>query len=148
LPEIDFHPRGEIDMQLAGIASASSTPRLLNPVLAARSAKPSSSAAQPAAAAASSASASANSTPAAPARTSQAHGGGGGGGGGSSAASETETLVSGYSTTVAGKQYSGSVEQSGSTYTASVSGLTGATASGSTLTAAENALNIRIDELV
>lgn len=133
-------------MQLASIASASSTPQLLNPILAVRSAKPSSSAARPAAAAPTSVSASANSAPAAPARTSQAHSGGGGGL--SSAASETETLVSGYSTTVAGKQYSGSVEQSGSTYTASVSGLTGATASGSTLTAAENALNIRIDELV
>lgn len=135
-------------MQLASIASTSSTPRLLNPALVARSAKSSSSAAQPAAAAPSSTSASTNSTPAAPARTSQAHSGGGGGGGGSSAASEAETLVSGYSTTVAGKQYSGSVEQSGSTYTASVAGLTGATASGSTLTAAENALNNRIDELV
>jgi hypothetical protein len=57
-------------------------------------------------------------------------------------------LVSSYSTTVAGKQYSGSVEDSGGQYTASVSGLAGASASGSSAQAAENALTLRIDELV
>jgi predicted RNase H-like HicB family nuclease len=53
-----------------------------------------------------------------------------------------------YSTTVAGKQYSGSVEESDGEYTASVSSLAGATASGSSVTAAENNLNNRINELV
>jgi len=57
-------------------------------------------------------------------------------------------LVSGYSTSVAGKQYSGSVEESGGQYTASVPSLAGATASGSSIDAAENNLNNRIDELV
>jgi hypothetical protein len=49
---------------------------------------------------------------------------------------------------VAGKQYSGSVEDSGGQYTASVSGLAGASASASSMQAAENALTLRIDELV
>jgi len=57
-------------------------------------------------------------------------------------------MVSSYSTTVAGKQYSGSVENSGGQYTASVPGLAGASASGSTMQAAEDALTLRIDELV
>jgi hypothetical protein len=57
-----------------------------------------------------------------------------------------DTLVSSYSTTVAGKQYSGSVEESQGEYTASVSGL--ASASGSSAMAAENSLSQRIDELV
>jgi predicted RNase H-like HicB family nuclease len=58
-----------------------------------------------------------------------------------------ETLVSSYSTTVAGTHYSGSVEESGGEYTASVATLAGATASGSSIEAAENNLNARIDEL-
>jgi predicted RNase H-like HicB family nuclease len=53
-----------------------------------------------------------------------------------------------YSTTVGGKQYTGSVDESGGTYTASVSNLSGATASGSSLEAAENNLTLRIDEIV
>jgi predicted RNase H-like HicB family nuclease len=53
-----------------------------------------------------------------------------------------------YSTTVAGTQYSGSVAESGGEYVASVTSLSGATASGSSLIAAENNLTTRIDELV
>jgi predicted RNase H-like HicB family nuclease len=49
---------------------------------------------------------------------------------------------------VAGKQYSGSVADSGGTYTASVSNLPGATATGSSAQDAENNLDERIDELV
>ena len=56
--------------------------------------------------------------------------------------------MSSYSTTVAGTHYSGSVEKTGSSYVASVSGLAGASASGSSETAAENNLTQRIDELV
>jgi predicted RNase H-like HicB family nuclease len=53
-----------------------------------------------------------------------------------------------YSTTVAGKQYSGSVQESNGEYTASVSSLSGASATGSSIQAAENNLNNRIDEIV
>jgi hypothetical protein len=56
--------------------------------------------------------------------------------------------VTSYSTTVAGKQYSGSVQESNGEYTASVSGLAGASASGSSITAAENNLTTRINEIV
>jgi predicted RNase H-like HicB family nuclease len=49
---------------------------------------------------------------------------------------------------VSGVQYSGSVEQSGGQYTASVPSLAGASASGSTMQAAEDNLSARIDELV
>jgi predicted RNase H-like HicB family nuclease len=56
--------------------------------------------------------------------------------------------ATGYSTTVGGKQYSGSVSESDGQYTASIPSLPGATATGSSLDAAENALNSRIDELV
>jgi predicted RNase H-like HicB family nuclease len=57
-------------------------------------------------------------------------------------------MVTSYSTTVGGTQYSGGVEESGGDYVASVPGLSGATASGSSLVAAENNLTVRIDELV
>ena len=60
---------------------------------------------------------------------------------------EAATLAGSYSTTVNGTSYSGSVEESGGTYTASIPNLPGATASGSSLQAAENDLNIRIDIL-
>jgi predicted RNase H-like HicB family nuclease len=52
-----------------------------------------------------------------------------------------------FSTTVGGKQYSGSVDESDGQYTASVSGLPGVSATGPSVIAAENALNNRIDEL-
>jgi len=53
-----------------------------------------------------------------------------------------------FSTTVGGKQYSGSVEETNGQYTASVSNMPGASATGPSVIAAENALNNRIDELV
>jgi hypothetical protein len=53
-----------------------------------------------------------------------------------------------FSTTVAGKHYSGSVQQSDGEYVASVAGLSGASGSGSSATAAENNLTIRINEVV
>jgi predicted RNase H-like HicB family nuclease len=52
-----------------------------------------------------------------------------------------------YSTSVGGKSYSGSIQQSGGRYEISVPNLPGATASGSSLQAAENALNVKIDIL-
>jgi predicted RNase H-like HicB family nuclease len=58
------------------------------------------------------------------------------------------TLAASYSTTVGGKNYSGSVEESGGTYVASVGNLPGASASGSSVQSAENNLSIKIDELV
>ena len=53
-----------------------------------------------------------------------------------------------YSTTVGGKSYSGSVEQSGGQYVVSIPNVPGATASGSSAQAAENALTLKIDILV
>jgi predicted RNase H-like HicB family nuclease len=50
--------------------------------------------------------------------------------------------------TLGGKQYSGSVEESGGVYTASVGNLPGASASGSSAQAAEDNLTMRINELV
>ena len=53
-----------------------------------------------------------------------------------------------YTDTVGGKSYSGSVAESGGTYTASVPNLPGASASGSSVQSAENNLNVVIDTLV
>jgi hypothetical protein len=139
-------------MQLAGISTTASTAQVLNPVLLGRSATASASApvAAPEPAKASPTAASTSATPAsttAPARTSHAHAAPAASAS-SAAAAETETLVSGYSTTIAGVQYSGSVEESGGQYTASVPSLSGATATGSSIAAAENNLSSRIDEIV
>lgn len=62
--------------------------------------------------------------------------------------SVAEEMATSYSTTVAGQQYLGSVEESGGEYTASVANLSRATAIGSSVQAAENNLDTRIDELV
>jgi predicted RNase H-like HicB family nuclease len=53
-----------------------------------------------------------------------------------------------YSTSVGGKSYSASISQANGTYTLSVPNLPGASVSGSSLSAAENALNVKIDILV
>ena len=53
-----------------------------------------------------------------------------------------------YSTTVAGKSYSGNINQSGGQYVISIPNVPGATASASTAQAAENALTLKIDILV
>jgi hypothetical protein len=63
---------------------------------------------------------------------------------GSSAASGSSSS----STVSASQQYLGSVEESGGEYTASVANLSRATAIGSSVQAAENNLDTRIDELV
>jgi hypothetical protein len=57
-------------------------------------------------------------------------------------------MATSFSTTVGGTQYTGSVEESGGEYTASVTNLAGATVTGSSDLAAENNLAARIDELV
>ncbi len=141
-------------MQLASISSTASTATVLNPALVSRStsAPPAGSNAQTSTARSStsaapgSASATTTSTSAAPAKGSHAHASSSQSS--ATSASVMETLVSGYSTTVNGTQYSGSVEESGGEYTASVPNLAGATATGASLEAAENSLNLRIDELV
>ena len=46
-----------------------------------------------------------------------------------------------------GKSYSANITESDGTYTLSVGNLAGATASGSSLSAAEAALNVKIDTL-
>jgi hypothetical protein len=78
---------------------------------------------------------------------SQSHGGGGGGQT-SSATVEEDTLAAVYSTNVGGKSYSGSVTATAGDYTASVPNLQGATATGSSVEAAENNLSFVIDTLV
>jgi len=62
-------------------------------------------------------------------------------------ADHMEKLAASYSTTVEGKDYGGTVEESAGTYTASVPIPPGARASGSTIQAAENNLNIILDTL-
>lgn len=65
-------------------------------------------------------------------------------------ASTVSQLISNvsYSTTVAGKTYNANVTQSNGEYTASASNLSGASASGSSVQAAENNLTTRISILV
>jgi predicted RNase H-like HicB family nuclease len=58
-----------------------------------------------------------------------------------------EKLAASYSTTVAGKSYSGSVEESEGTYVASVPMPPGVSASGSTIQSAEENLNTILDTL-
>jgi hypothetical protein len=64
------------------------------------------------------------------------------------ASSIVDSIASGYSTTVAGTQYLASLDQAGTEYTASVASVLGATATESSELAAENNLNLRINELV
>jgi hypothetical protein len=71
-----------------------------------------------------------------------------GGGGGASSSSAQQLVTDTYTTTVAGKSYSGSVqEETDGEYFASVPDLPGAIASGSSLQAAENNLATIIDAL-
>jgi hypothetical protein len=67
---------------------------------------------------------------------------------GSAGASESTTIAGTYSTTAGGKSYSGSVEESGDTYTVSVGAPPLATASGSSVQSAESNLTVKIDTLV
>jgi len=61
----------------------------------------------------------------------------------------TSTLESSsYSTSVGGKSYSANISQANGTYTLSVPNLPGASVSGSSLSAAESALSVKIDTLV
>jgi hypothetical protein len=61
----------------------------------------------------------------------------------------TSTLAaSSYSTSAGGKSYSASISQSNGTYTLSVPNLPGAHVSGSSLSAAESALTVKVDTLV
>jgi hypothetical protein len=56
-------------------------------------------------------------------------------------------MVGSFTTTVAGVHYSASIMESGGTYTASAPNIPGASASGASESAAENALTLRIDEM-
>lgn len=131
-------------MQILSISSAASTATVLNPVAVSRSTAASSSASSTPANASSGTAATSTASTTSSAKTSRS---GGGGGGGSSAAQEVQQATS-FSTTVAGKQYSGSVNQSNGQYTASIPGLAGASASASSMQAAEDALTLRINEIV
>lgn len=61
--------------------------------------------------------------------------------------SDVATVEASYSITVGGKNYSGSVEESGGTYIASVPNPPGASAVGSSVQSAEENLNIKLDSL-
>jgi hypothetical protein len=61
--------------------------------------------------------------------------------------SDASALAVSYSTTVSGKSYTGSVVETGDTYVASVPNPPGSSASGSSVQAAENNLNIILDTL-
>ena len=126
-------------MQLASISSIAPVGSLAAPLAVTPVAKPSKAASETAAAPAPIAS-----KPAVSAHPAS-HGGGSADSAGT--ASTSEQLVAEYATTVNGKSYGGSVEQSGSEYTATASGLAGASASGSSITAAENNLGALIDIL-
>ena len=126
-------------MQIISFSSAASTPQVLNPVPVDRSA---SAAALPAP----SASAQAPSSSSDSSRIDFAPSGGGSSGESGSALSSTR--LPSYAATVGGTQYTGSVVESGGVYTVSVPELPGATASGSSMVAAESALTFRINELV
>ncbi len=65
-----------------------------------------------------------------------------------SAQAQNNLMAAAYSTSVGGKTYSGSVSETGGVYEVSVPNVPGAHASGSSIQAAENNLNMRIDELV
>lgn len=65
-----------------------------------------------------------------------------------SAQAQNNLMAAAYSTSVGGKTYSGSVSETGGVYEVSVPNMPGAHASGSSIQAAENNLNMRIDELV
>jgi hypothetical protein len=137
-------------MQIGGISPISQTANVLNPTLVGRSSAGSQSgvAALPALAKSSTGTTSSPTAPAsaaAAAKSSHAHAAQAQSGGSSA---EVNSLITGYSTTVAGTQYSGSVQEAGGEYTASVPNLARATASGSSIQAAENNLYVRIDELV
>ena len=60
---------------------------------------------------------------------------------------QVATVAASYSETVAGKNYPGSVEESGGAYIASVPNPPGASASGSSVESAENNLNLKLDAL-
>jgi hypothetical protein len=151
--KIDFDQEGG-EMMIGGVSSVSSTMTMLNPVVFAKPSPGASIGAAPATASAKVSSNASASTPAssgASASTRAASSAGAHGGGASASAAgrnTAEEMVSGFSTTVGGTPYFGSVEESGAEYTASVPNLAGATASGSSEQAAENDLDARIDELV
>jgi predicted RNase H-like HicB family nuclease len=65
----------------------------------------------------------------------------------SSASAEVATIAATYSTTVAGKSYGASVEESGGVYTASVPMPPGLSASGASIESAELNLSIVLDTL-
>jgi hypothetical protein len=64
------------------------------------------------------------------------------------ATTQEATLAAVFSTSAGGRTYSANVEQTGAEYTVAVTGLTGAVASGSSIAAAEENLDNRIDMLI
>jgi hypothetical protein len=143
----------EQTMLIGGVSTFNSTATVFNPVLAPVHATAASAGSQTNAATPSNgtATAPAGGGTSAPARASSRENDKGGGAaasaGPAAAASAMMQMVAGYSVTVNGKQYAGSVEESNGQYSASAN-LTGATATGSSEQAVEDNLEVRIDELV
>jgi len=65
----------------------------------------------------------------------------------SASSTQVSTIAASYSTTVGGRSYAGSVEESGGRYTASVPMPPGVSASGASVQSAEDKLNIILDTL-
>jgi len=142
-------------MQIGAISSLSYTSNVFPVTLAAQPATTRTTAAPatPAASGSPSAKVTAASTTASAAKASGQHASGSSGGGSGSGSSTANTLAEEifagvYSTTVGGKNYSGSVEDANGQYTAAVADLPDATASGSSLISAENKLGTLLNELV
>jgi hypothetical protein len=136
-------------MQIAAISSITpigqATPSLAKPSAASRTTQASTSAAPKTATTAHAPAAQPSSAPASAGKSS-AHAGAAASQSSSASAAE-QTLAAVYSTTVGGKSYSGSVEETNGEYTATIANLPGASASGSSIASAENNLGTVIDTL-
>ena len=135
-------------MLIAAISSSSTYPQVLNPVAVAKSSSASSATSETSSATISPAATAANAATSSSSSPKSSGGSSGGGGGGGGSAAVEEMQATSFSTTVAGKHYSGSVQDTNGEYVATAAGLAGASASGSSLSSAENNLTTRIDELV
>jgi len=141
-------------MQIANISSSAPTTPVLNPVLLG---KPTAVPPLPAIARQPTAGTSAGAVPAGGSASETASSAGSayagasrsGGAAAIAAGNAVEQMLgTSYSTTVGGKTYSGSVDESAGEYTASIPHVQGATASGTSMELAEFNLDARIDEIV
>lgn len=100
------------------------------------------------AASASTSSPASSASPSSSAKSGAVRSGGGGGGGSISASQISSLMATSFSVSVNGTNYSGSVLDSNGEYTATAAGVAGASGSGNSEIAAENALELSLSELV